>query len=269
MSYYLKDTSPAHDYLDDLESFLYLLAYIFLCYKPDGTPIPRGGEGPSIVWSWADDSADDAYSRKSLLFGGGGEATRALRLVEAAWGPVCGKLFDEFCWWVFEKRDEKDELLGGSPPERAANPLEHFHSHRDEHYAQVLHFFDKAINALLSSPSTPTSIQDEPFSTSESDFDIDVSSPLNPSIPAPPTAPGPGPCRRSARIRDLRLAKGQTSPTQPSKTLILIEPEQPAAQLRRSARLQKRRREEEDQLDAPPPKAKRVKKGLRVTTRGR
>jgi hypothetical protein len=269
MSAYLKKRSPAHDYLDDLESFFYLLAYIFLSYLPDGTPLPSGNEGPSIVWGWAEESASAARENKCLLFGAGPGASRALRLVEDAWGPACGALFDEFRWWVLEKRDEKDELLGGYPSERVVNPLESFHSHRDEHYAQVLKFFDEAIEAVQGSAPTPTSIDDESLSTSNPGSGIDASSPTIPSIPTPPTALAP--CRRSARIRDLRLAKGEPSPipTQPSKTSIRIEPEQPTTQLRRSARLQKRRLEDEHQLDAPPPKAKRIKKGLHVATRAR
>ncbi|TEB37817.1 hypothetical protein FA13DRAFT_1725452 [Coprinellus micaceus] len=266
---YLKSRSPAHDYLDDLESFFYLLAYIFLSYRPDGTLLPSGDDGPSIVSKWGDESASAAFEKKYLLFGGGPAAKRALRLVEGTWGPVCGSLFDELRWWVLEKRDEKDELLGGYPSERVANPLEHFHSHRDEHYAQVLNFFDEAIEAVQGSASTPTSIEDEPLSTSNPGSGIDASSPTIPSLPTPPTALPP--CRRSARIRDLRQARDEPSPipTQPSKTSIHIEPGQLTTQLRRSARLQKRRLEDEHQLDAPPPKAKRIKRGLRVTTRAR
>jgi hypothetical protein len=44
--------APDHDYLDELESFLYVLAYILLLFRPDGSLLPSGGEGPSIVWSW-------------------------------------------------------------------------------------------------------------------------------------------------------------------------------------------------------------------------
>ncbi|TEB21857.1 hypothetical protein FA13DRAFT_1819279 [Coprinellus micaceus] len=268
MSDYLKDGSPSHDYLDDLESFFYLLAYIFLSYKPDGTPLPSDDDGPSIVWGWAEESPSAALENKYLLFGGGPAAKRVLRLVEGTWGPVCGKLFDELRWWVLDKRDEKDELLGGYPSERVANPLEPLHSHRDEHYAQVLNFFDEAIEAVQCSASNATSIQED-SPTSNLNTDMDMSLPTIRSFPTPPAALAP--CRRSARIRDLRLAKGEPSPipTQPSKTSIRIEPEQPTTQLRRSARLQKRRLEDEHQLDASPPKAKRIKKGLRVATRAR
>ena len=181
--------------------------------------------------------------------------------MEDTWGPVCGSLFDEFRWWVFEKHDEKDELLGGYPSESVANPLEPLHSHRDEHYAQVLRLFDDAIEAVQGSASDPTSTQDGGSPTSGRTPPFDGPQLLAPSISTPPTPPTQ--CRRSARIRDLRLPKGE--PSRP----ILSQPEQPTTQLRRSARLQKRRLEEEDRLEAPPPKAKRVKKGLRVTTRAR
>ncbi|TEB37855.1 hypothetical protein FA13DRAFT_1656842 [Coprinellus micaceus] len=269
MSAYLKKHSPAHDYLDDLESFFYLLAYIFLSYRPDGTPLPSGEEGPSIAWGWSEESASAAQANKRLLFGAGPGASRALRLVEDTWGPVCGTLFDEFRWWVFEKHDEKDELLGGYPSERVPNPLEPLHSHRDEHYAQVLNFFDEAIEAAQGSAPTPAPMHDDAPPPSSPTPLFDTPQPRTPSLPTPPTVPTQ--CRRSTRIRDLLQAKGGPSsiPIRPSKAPILNQPEQPTTQLRRSARLQKRRLEEEEQLEAPPPKAKRIKKGLRVTIRAR
>ena len=222
-----------------------------------------------MVSGWAEESASAARQNKGSIFGAGPVATRALCLVETAWGPVCGTLFDEFRWWAYETRDEKDELLARSRSGRVANPLEPLHSRRGEHYAQVLKFFDTAIEAIQGSASSSTPIQDEATPISNPDSSTSATPCATPSILTPPTAPAE--CRRSARIRDLRVANGEPSPapTRPSKAPIHLEPEQPNTQIRRSARLQKRRLEEDDQIEAPPPKAKRIKKNVRVAARVR
>ncbi|TEB25227.1 hypothetical protein FA13DRAFT_1714053 [Coprinellus micaceus] len=51
-SIFLKEKSPAHTHIDDLESFFFLLLYILLSYRPDGTRLPSDAEGPSIAFRW-------------------------------------------------------------------------------------------------------------------------------------------------------------------------------------------------------------------------
>ncbi|TEB22683.1 hypothetical protein FA13DRAFT_1640934 [Coprinellus micaceus] len=48
-SSYPGERPPAHDYLADPDSFLCLLAYVFLLYKPDASHFQDKDPGPSIV----------------------------------------------------------------------------------------------------------------------------------------------------------------------------------------------------------------------------
>ncbi|TEB25618.1 hypothetical protein FA13DRAFT_1692942 [Coprinellus micaceus] len=155
-SSYPGEKPPSHDYLDDLESFLYLLTYIFLLYKPDGSRFQSKDTGPSIVRGWGDEDPQAAHSSKHSLFGAGSIADQALRLIEEHWGSSCSTLFDGFSWWVLDRRDEKLGLLddhSGSP-----DALEPIHSRRGEHYSEVLKMFDEAIEAVKdSAPHDATS----------------------------------------------------------------------------------------------------------------
>ncbi|KAJ3522456.1 hypothetical protein NMY22_g11880 [Coprinellus aureogranulatus] len=120
----------AHDYLDDLESFFYLLAYVFLRFRPDGTRVPDKEEGPSLVWEWADDCPSTASGRKSLVFSMGKVGGRALRLVEGTWGDVCGALFKKYRRWVSQVRSTKTALLYKATRGQSvdADPLKTLHA---------------------------------------------------------------------------------------------------------------------------------------------
>ncbi|KAJ3533032.1 hypothetical protein NMY22_g7501 [Coprinellus aureogranulatus] len=157
----------AHDYLDDLESFFYLLAYIFLRFRPDGTRVPDKEEGPSLVWEWADDCPSTASGRKSLVFSMGKVGGRALRLVEGTWGDVCGALFKKYRRWVSQVRSTKTALLYKATRGQSvdADPLKTLHARRDEHYAEVLALFDEAIETIKTSPASPTSADGSPTPT--------------------------------------------------------------------------------------------------------
>ncbi|TEB28386.1 hypothetical protein FA13DRAFT_1815909 [Coprinellus micaceus] len=149
-----------HDYLDDLESFLYSLAFIVLCYRPDGRPIPTDEDGPSIAWSWAEEVPEDACEKKQSFFGMGTVTIRSSRAVETIWGPVCGALFNKFHRWIFQMRTKKGTLTRRG--RGSASPLASFHACRDEHYSTVVNMFDEAIEGVrsleapLSPPMVPT-----------------------------------------------------------------------------------------------------------------
>ncbi|KIJ29590.1 hypothetical protein M422DRAFT_268933 [Sphaerobolus stellatus SS14] len=78
---------PPHNYLDKLESFLYLLSYIFFWYRPDGTVALREEVGPRIVRSLAEEVPIDAQMAKSVYFAVGMTATHA-QLDAGKGGPV-------------------------------------------------------------------------------------------------------------------------------------------------------------------------------------
>ena len=266
----LQRQSPAYDYLDDLESFLYLLAYIFLLYKPDGSRFPGKDEGPSIVRGWGDHNPERAYANKSDLYGVGHIADTALELIEEHWGATCGSLFNSFAWWILHIQGSKSSLLYGRKATGLPDALEPLLSQRDEHYAKVLRFFDEAIAAIerQSLEKTDVAMDDtlQPTSSTPApavDLNATQGSNLTPLEPSAAAAP----LRRSARIQRLRITRGEETshesiaPT-PLDSLATVPP------VRRSARICKRRLEDDQEPDVPP-KAKRVKKTPRVTKRSR
>lgn len=166
-------TTP-HDYLDDLQSFFYLLVYVMLLFRPDGSRVPGTEEGPSILRSWDEKNPRLAYANKDGLTGGDPVKYHIGRLIKASWGHVCEGLFMRFCAWTLLRRSDKDTLVF-----QKKGP-EHLLPKRDEHYSAVLEMFDEALQAVKS--STKAKMRCSKLAT-------DAVTPL--------------PARRSARIRNL------------------------------------------------------------------
>ncbi|TEB25613.1 hypothetical protein FA13DRAFT_1777332 [Coprinellus micaceus] len=338
-SIFLKEKSPAHTHIDDLESFFFLLLYILLSYRPDGTRLPSDAEGPSIAFRWGAGDPKEALRYKMLARDFGSVAGRCNTLICGSWGPACGALVKDFRWWLVERGDEAMELLRdnesasdensereGTGREKS-NPLEPLLSVRGGHYATVLRMFDEAIEKVeaeaaspppnvnsapnLAVPSPQVRATNGPQSaahcqpttqealtpmTAPTHFvsnlvtdsqpfdppsDVGASGPPPPATPvevaahATPIPPAlSAPPRRSARIRALNLQKTHQSLTSPARPLRstnvpIFPPPQPTVQVRKSTRIQKRRLEEDADSSAPPPKARRIKKGPRATGRSR
>jgi hypothetical protein len=66
----MTDESTAHDYPDDLQSFFFLLVYIMLLFRPDGSRVSHTEEGPSILSSWNEDDANCVFTNKQGVIGG-------------------------------------------------------------------------------------------------------------------------------------------------------------------------------------------------------
>jgi hypothetical protein len=244
--------SPIHDYLDDLESFLYLLVYIMLLYRPDGSRLLGTEEGPTILASWVEDDAELAWANKRGILGLGSVKVRTSRLIEASWGPICGDLFQKFRAWTISRTGDKQRLgFQGKGPE-------HLLPKRDEHYSRVLQMFDESIETIRASIPPPP----EPALTAAFGPPTPhTATPLNVEVSLPTSTP---PLRRSARIRD-QLEKTLHLPVRASSS----PNPQPNPVPRRSTRIQKRHLEEHDATEALRPKAKRAKKGPRAPTRSR
>ncbi|TEB22696.1 hypothetical protein FA13DRAFT_1715896 [Coprinellus micaceus] len=78
-SFCIRMNKHQHDDLDDLESFLYVLTYIFLCFRPDGSCVPSKDESLLIISEWAAHDPETAASNKRCLFGFGGGLRHRIR----------------------------------------------------------------------------------------------------------------------------------------------------------------------------------------------
>ena len=166
---------PAHDYLDDIESFFYVLAFIFLVHLPNGARTPSRDEGPSIVRQWDNSDAGVARRQKSWILSGS-DTLLAAKVIEKTWCPICASLFTKFSYWMCdttqqkvsvieeqcrkeerseqdEDGDEDDDDDDDEMPEPDRFTL--FYSRRDEHYAYFLGLFDAAIDQLSVAGTAP------------------------------------------------------------------------------------------------------------------
>ncbi|KAJ3539452.1 hypothetical protein NMY22_g4727 [Coprinellus aureogranulatus] len=270
-SHYEEDIAPPHDYLDDLESFFYLMVYIFLRYRPDGSRHSSGEEGPSLLLGWASDDPSEAHANKERLFG---PTKIARRLINIEWGSACVKLYNEFRDWISSRRDDKEEL------EARGSVNEPLPSQRKKHYSEVLAMLDDAISSLRppavdvapsqsdqpeSAITIPASGQGEPAESRAHSPSVNARS-HSTVIPIGQVTPVTQP-RRSSRIKKL-LEKAVAPPTvNAPKSTFPASPANPA-EVRRSTRIAnlKRQREEDNQPVAPASNAKRKRRRWRVTT---
>ena len=297
-SFSIRVNKHQHDYLDDLESFLYVLTYLFLSFRPDGSRVSSKDEGPSIIWQWAEQKPEMAACNKRGLYGFGEDYDTAFEVVEKDWGPACFALFEQFHEWVMKVMDEKDRLVFRSGRRGRADILDPLHALREEHYAAVLKMFDDAIdkinaestgpppipNEVLISPqpASPAALAAKGARAPSQDLDklnfpaphpvIDADA-VKASSPPPPTFVVTQ-SRRSNRILNLRLANREPpslpAPKRlPPPTKPTTAPSHPAlTQTRRSTRLLKRRLGDADEDPGVPRlEARRVVKRPRGTAR--
>ncbi|KAJ3512232.1 hypothetical protein NMY22_g15395 [Coprinellus aureogranulatus] len=137
--------------MDDLESFFWLLLYIFLLYRPDGTQHSEQAELTRVVLNWSAESPGEAHASKNAVMHFGRAYEAASCRIQETWGPACFALADSFRDWIADTTAEKKTYLNRARYRRAidpVDPLERFYSCRDQHYSEVLAFFDEAIEAL-------------------------------------------------------------------------------------------------------------------------
>ncbi|TEB25617.1 hypothetical protein FA13DRAFT_1713859 [Coprinellus micaceus] len=110
--------APAHDYLDDLESFFFVLCYLLFGFKPNGDPRPLADKARSVIKEWDNEEADLALARKNMLLGTARRQRElAAEVVGRSWGEACKTLFQEFLDWVMEIQVEKASLRREKYPE--------------------------------------------------------------------------------------------------------------------------------------------------------
>ncbi|KAJ2911991.1 hypothetical protein MD484_g8429, partial [Candolleomyces efflorescens] len=148
----VKATLPAHDCLDDLEAFFWLLCYLILIHTPTGST------GPKTVFhirlgKWMAQSGNLDESKFHFLISQS-IAKEAQQAMYPVWKELCMDLFLGFRDIVADIYSRKEALLYDEPepledgivPNRFAEVLEDV----DDIYEQVLALFDDALDKALS-----------------------------------------------------------------------------------------------------------------------
>jgi serine/threonine protein kinase len=293
-SYYPMGFHPDHDHLDELESFFYVLTYVLLLFRPDGSLLPSDDKGPSIVWSWGSDDPDTANMNKRDIYEAEYAHLTALRLIQETWHPACATLFKEFRLFVIDIISDKTTILAGADERADRNLLQPLLSHRDSHYAKVLEIFDKAIDAIKGTATTNSVRVSGATPAAAARSGVDEMAPGQPCSgkspcpllkdcsrpsPASPEARSsagptpvlnalpaststtplhalspPAPLRRSARLRKLHPHSNATKPPLRRTSTVAVPQDQP----RRSSRTAKRPLDDATSTDIPPSKTRRT-----------
>ncbi|KAJ3525599.1 hypothetical protein NMY22_g10504 [Coprinellus aureogranulatus] len=148
-SYAADSKATAHDYLDDLESYLYVLTHLMYGWAGPGQEItPR----PSFLLDWDNETPRIALGLKKLFivtdidFAG----------VAPFWGKACRELLTSFHEFIDDVAREKLKIIKIENPEERLNRLKKLHENRKEHYDTVKGLFDKAIAQLEQQPERAT-----------------------------------------------------------------------------------------------------------------
>ncbi|KAJ2919915.1 hypothetical protein MD484_g512, partial [Candolleomyces efflorescens] len=146
----------AHDYLDDLEGYFWVLAYLLFTHKADGTRAPENFMR-THVFSWPHAIPFIAYSMKFDFLYSRRIEKSAKEDMDEGWRDACMDLFLSFRECMSKLAKEKDDLfyqkqdeteLAGALPNRFSSLLKHV----DEHYDYVLGLFDAALEKVNQVP---------------------------------------------------------------------------------------------------------------------
>ncbi|KAJ3519152.1 hypothetical protein NMY22_g13333 [Coprinellus aureogranulatus] len=170
--------APAHDYLDDLEGFFFVMCGMFFQKAPDGSDLPPDHRARLVVKGWDSESAADALRSKAILFDSARrQKDIASLLVQDTWRIPCQKLFDGYRQWVCRIQEEKALLLPppSTPPtapveqprfaeqEDGSHPFQlsvfsPLYAHIQTHYRDIVGLFNDAVTALMASqpPQLPS-----------------------------------------------------------------------------------------------------------------
>lgn len=194
-----KDAAPPHDYLDDLESFFYLICFLFLLFYFDGSERPWDDEALAVVEGWDSEDPKEALLTKTVIF----SSTRrqrdiAIERIADTWGEECATLFEDYLEWVKGIQEQKAQLLRenrkhkrktGEPlGDETKSVFSTLFADAPRHYDEVLGLFNTAIDSLTGLDSVHESLRETLAAGDDA-----AEPPIEPFVSAPEPAPAPAP----------------------------------------------------------------------------
>ncbi|KAJ2922759.1 hypothetical protein H1R20_g14326, partial [Candolleomyces eurysporus] len=139
-----KTVTSTHDYLDDLESALYVLCYLMFCFNGAGERVEAILS--DVVKGWDVEDAMIAGNNKWRFLSWPLDAKNR---VAPYWQPACVSLLRDFKTFIEGIVKEKMWIISNEISEEERwDRIEQLHKQDNEHYKTVLDLFDKAIEAL-------------------------------------------------------------------------------------------------------------------------
>ncbi|KAF5340995.1 hypothetical protein D9611_006076 [Ephemerocybe angulata] len=134
-----------HDYLDDLESFFYILCHLLYGYEGFDRPAPAAFTGMKVLALWENMPAEAATNMKLRYIELEGPNINKPPLF---WSTACIKLCDSLRRYLLPLIDGKIKLrVTRDDVERGARAKE-LHKDLEEHYSDIIALFDVALEEL-------------------------------------------------------------------------------------------------------------------------
>ena len=150
--------AATHDYLDDLESFFYVLFWI--CSTYEKAKRPRRGALPSALAGWEDNNPRFSSSTKNDILSY--RLNKHTCPMSAYFGDIFLDLLNSLRQFVKGQIDRKMNSL-----DAPRGPLRALMPQSELHYAEVLEYIDLAIKAIEALPEEKTVADLQPSTTPE------------------------------------------------------------------------------------------------------
>ncbi|TEB22082.1 hypothetical protein FA13DRAFT_1921280 [Coprinellus micaceus] len=135
---------PPHDYLDDLECFLYITCHIVFAFERPGVWVE---ELPGDMMEWTEGKPSKVASMKRSFCE---DLAMDTNDIPSWWGPHCATLLEEYAKVVFDIQRKKNAIFKNSRLTAAAKRDAQlaFAKATTQHYELVVNAFHKAIAGL-------------------------------------------------------------------------------------------------------------------------
>ena len=158
-------TPTTHDYLDDIESFFFVLTRLMYGWAGVEQELqPK----PEFMRVWDAEDPGKAFNEKD------GFVAKRIKehLIPPFWSDPCRDLWESFRIFVKEISDRKEAIREMKTPEARSKSLKKLHAKRHTHYNTVNKLFDKALDELERYGEAPSTRPDAPDEV-EPDFDLE------------------------------------------------------------------------------------------------
>ncbi|KAF5341154.1 hypothetical protein D9611_006046 [Ephemerocybe angulata] len=174
------------DYIDDLESFFYVLCYLLYGFEGVNVQFPDAFGPDSVLGEWERRTPRMASYRKEIYITMEGPAYRA---PPPFWSVACINLCDKYRKFLAPLIDAKGHIRRKHPSLITREELQEIYSGVDNHYADVLAMFDTALVELSkpggSDPRPAPPAQRTPESSVNSYISTSGSSSTSPPLKRP------------------------------------------------------------------------------------
>ncbi|KAF6760884.1 kinase-like domain-containing protein [Ephemerocybe angulata] len=134
------------DYLDDLESFLYVLCHLLFGFKGVNLPVPEAFGDMAILAQWEQVRLSAAHAKANFI----GDDELDARRIPPFWSSACVELCDKFRKFASPISKTKNRIRNWADPKTRQELSQNLHNEIENHYAYVISIFDDALSSLNS-----------------------------------------------------------------------------------------------------------------------